>query len=330
MAQKHDEFMNSRFYLVLQPRMLVHTNTDHLPMFRKAVLTIGTFDGVHLGHQQIIRQLKSEAIANGGETVIVTFHPHPRKIVKDKPDGISLLNTLPEKIKLLESHGIDHLVVVPFTPEFSTLTAEQYVTDFLVRKFRPAILIIGYDHRFGQGRSGNYELLEEMGPGGGFEVKEIPEHILNTVTVSSTRIRQDLKEGKLAEANQFLGYPYGLSGTVVEGDRRGRTIGFPTANLRLEDEEKLIPADGVYAVTVSIGDRENVYRGMMNIGFRPTVGGTRRSIEIHIINFSEDIYGSVLHLKLHHYVRREKKFSSLEELKAQLIADQGEVVRLLT
>jgi riboflavin kinase/FMN adenylyltransferase len=310
--------------------MLVHRNTDLLPLFRKAVLTIGTFDGVHLGHQQIIRQLKSEALANGGETVILTFHPHPRKVVKGKPDGISLLNTLDEKIKLLESHGIDHLVVVPFTPEFSTLTAEQYVSEFLVSKFRPSILIIGYDHRFGQGRSGNYELLEEMAPAHGFEVREIPEHILNTVTVSSTRIRLDLKESKLAEANQLLGYPYMLSGTVVEGDKRGRTIGFPTANLRLEDDEKLVPADGVYAVTVSIGGRENVYRGMMNIGFRPTVGGTRRSIEVHIINFSEEIYGSVLHLKLHHYVRREKKFSSLEELKAQLTADQGEVVRLLT
>jgi riboflavin kinase / FMN adenylyltransferase len=310
--------------------MLVHRNTDHLPTFRNAVLTIGTFDGVHLGHQQIIRQLKSEAMAKSGETVILTFHPHPRKVVRGDQDGISLLNTLEEKITLLESHGINHLVVVPFTPEFSRLTAEQYVTEFLVSKFRPAVLIIGYDHRFGQGRSGNYELLEEMGPAHGFEVKEIPEHILNTVTVSSTRIRQDLKEGKLAEANQFLGYPYMLSGTVVEGDKRGRTIGFPTANLRLEDEGKLIPADGVYAVTVSIRGRENIYRGMMNIGFRPTVGGTRRSLEVHIINFSEDIYGSVLELKLHHYVRREKKFSSLEELKAQLTADQGEVVRLLT
>jgi riboflavin kinase/FMN adenylyltransferase len=251
-------------------------------------------------------------------------------VVKVKPDGISLLNTLDEKIRLLASHGIDHLVVVPFTPEFSTLTAEQYVKEFLVSRFRPALLIIGYDHQFGQGRSGNYELLEEMGPTHGFEVKEIPEHILNTVTVSSTRIRQHLKEGKLAEANQFLGYPYMLTGTVVEGDKRGRKIGFPTANLRLEDDEKLVPADGVYAVTVSIRGRENIYRGMMNIGFRPTVGGTRRSIEVHIISFSEDIYGSVLHLKLLHYVRREKKFSSLEELKAQLTADQGEVVRLLT
>jgi riboflavin kinase/FMN adenylyltransferase len=310
--------------------MLVHRNTDNLPAFRNAVVTIGTFDGVHLGHQQIIRQLKSEAVENGGETVIITFHPHPRKIVPGKPEGIALLNTMEEKIRLLDSHGVDHLVIVPFTAEFSTLTAQQYVTEFLVEKFHPSILIIGYDHRFGQGRGGNYELLEEMAPVNGFVVKEIPEHILNTVTISSTRIRTDLKEGKLAEANQFLGYSYPLSGTVIEGDKRGRTIGFPTANIRISDVEKLVPADGVYAVTLSIGEKQNIYRGMMNIGFRPTVGGTRRSVEVHILNFSEDIYGADLHLKLHHYVRREKKFASLDELKAQLAADREEVIRLLT
>jgi riboflavin kinase / FMN adenylyltransferase len=310
--------------------MLVHRNTNNLPAFRNAVVTIGTFDGVHLGHQQIIRQLKSEAIQNGGETVIITFHPHPRKIVKGKPDGISLLNTMEEKIRLLDSLGLDHLVIVPFTTGFSTLTAQQYVSEFLVRKFHPSVMIIGYDHRFGHGRAGNYELLEEMAPAHGFEVKEIPEHILNTVTISSTRIRHDLKEGKLAEANQFLGYPYLLSGVVVEGEKRGRTIGFPTANISIHDTEKLVPADGVYAVTLTIGSKENIYRGMMNIGFRPTVGGTRRSVEVHILNFTEYIYGAELHLKLHHFVRRERKFASLEELTAQLISDQEEVNRLLT
>ncbi len=310
--------------------MLVHKNTDHLPAFRKAVVTIGTFDGVHLGHQQIIRQLKSEALGNGGETIIVTFHPHPRKVVPGKTEGISLLNTMEEKIRLLDSHGIDHLVIVPFTAEFSILTAEQYVTEFLVKKFRPSVLIIGYDHRFGQGRKGDYELLEAMGPANGFEVWEIPEHILNTVTISSTRIRNDLREGKLAEANQFLGYPYPLTGTVVEGDKRGRTIGYPTANIRIDDPEKLVPADGVYAVTLSIGEKDNLYRGMMNIGYRPTVGGTRRSVEVHILNFSEEIYGMEVHLKLHNYVRKEKKFASLDELKSQLNMDNEEVIRLLT
>jgi riboflavin kinase/FMN adenylyltransferase len=309
--------------------MQVHRDIDHLPKFRNAVVTIGTFDGVHLGHQQIIRQLKAEAAAIGGETVIVTFHPHPRKVVKERSEGLFLLNTLDEKIHLLDGLGVDHLVVVPFTAGFSSLSAEDYVTQFLARLFRPVTLIIGYDHRFGQGRKGNYELLERMGPGLGFAVKEIPEHILNTVTISSTHIRRDLLEGKLAEANAFLGYPYPLSGVVEEGDKRGRTIGFPTANIKPVDEEKLIPADGVYAVTLTIDGGPNVYRGMMNIGFRPTVGGTRRSIEVHILNFTGDLYGRGLEIHLHHYVRKEKKFGSLDELKAQLENDREVTSTLL-
>jgi riboflavin kinase/FMN adenylyltransferase len=309
--------------------MQVHRNIEDLPPFRKAVVTIGTFDGVHRGHQQIIRLLKAEATANGGETVIITFHPHPRKVISGRKEGVLLINTLDEKIRLLGDLGINHLVVVPFTPEFSSLTAGEYIRDFLVSKFHPEVLIIGYDHRFGQGRKGDYQLLEEMGPVYGFEVKEIPEHVLNTVTISSTHIRNSLMEGKLAEANQFLGYPFPLSGTVVEGDKRGRTIGFPTANLVAFDPEKLIPADGVYAVTLQVGARKNLYRGMMNIGFRPTVGGDKRSLEVHILNFSEEIYGSVLSLKFHHYVRKEMKFPSLEALKSQLAADKEEVEKLL-
>jgi len=309
--------------------MQVHRDIDNLPPFRKAVVTIGTFDGVHQGHQQIIRQLKAEASAIGGETVIITFHPHPRKIVKGRSEGLFLLNTLEEKTELLDHFGIDHLVVAPFTPSFSVLSAEEYVTEFLARRFRPATLIIGYDHRFGQNRKGDYELLEQMGPSLGFEVKEIPEHIINTVTISSTRIRKDLLEGKLAEANAFLGYSYPLSGIVVEGDKRGRMIGFPTANISLTDNEKLVPADGVYAVTLTIEGSQNLYRGMMNIGYRPTVEGTRRTIEVHILNFSGQIYDRQLHMRLHHYVRRERKFPSLEALKIQLAADREETITLL-
>lgn len=308
--------------------MQVHQYIDQLPAFRNAVVTIGTFDGVHLGHQQIIRQLKTEAAACNGETLIVTFHPHPRKVVQGKDHGVELLNTPGEKISLLSSLGIDHLVIVPFTQEFSSMTAASYVKDFLVARFHPHILIIGYDHRFGHGRSGNYELLEQMGPELGFTVREIPEHILNTVTVSSTQIRNSLKEGRLAEANQFLGYPYRLSGTVVHGDQRGRTMGFPTANLDIP-EEKLLPAHGVYAVTLHIEDNARQFRGMMNIGTRPTVGGTRRSVEVHIFNFNEDIYGQKLDLHLHHYVRKERKFSSLDELKDQLGKDREEITMLL-
>jgi riboflavin kinase / FMN adenylyltransferase len=261
--------------------------------------------------------------------VIITFHPHPRKVIPGRTEGIALLNTLDEKIQLLGHLGINHLVVVPFTTEFSDLTAEEYIRDFLVSKFHPEVLIIGYDHRFGQGRKGDYQLLEAMAPIYGFEVKEIPEHVLNTVTISSTRIRNNLKEGKLAEANQFLGYPFPLSGAVVDGEKRGRTIGFPTANLEIADTEKLIPADGVYAVTLQVGAKKNQYRGMMNIGFRPTVGGHKRSVEVHILNFNEEIYGSELSLKLHYYVRKEMKFPSLDALTKQLAEDKEEVEKLL-
>lgn len=309
--------------------MQVHRNTDQLPTFKNAVVTIGTFDGVHLGHQQILRQLKAEAEQIGGETIIITFHPHPRKIVRGQQDQVQLLSTLEEKTAYLEAQGIHHVVIVPFTEHFASLTAKAYIQDFLVEKFHPAVLIIGYDHRFGQGRSGNYELLEEMAHDHGFRVKEIPEHVLHTVTISSTRIRNALKEGKLEEANENLGYAYRLSGVVVEGDKRGRTIGFPTANLLINDPEKLVPADGVYAVTLQVQGKPNDFRGMMNIGYRPTVNGTKRTVEVHIFNFSESIYGARLDLRLHHYLRTEKKFGTLEELQAQLEADRTEAKLLL-
>ncbi len=309
--------------------MQVHHNIDDLPVFRKAVVTIGTFDGVHLGHQQIIQQLTAEAKACGGESVIITFHPHPRKVVKGDHHTISLLNTMEEKIALLESHGIGHLVIVPFTDAFSRLTAREYVSHFLVAKVHPHTLIIGYDHRFGNDRKGNYELLEEMGPEYGFSVKEIPEHIINSITVSSTNIRKALLAGKLNEANENLGYPYILSGTVVHGDKRGRQIGFPTANLEIADREKLIPSNGVYAVKLAIGQRPGVHDGMMNIGVRPTVGGLKRMIEINIFNFSEEIYGERLKVYLHYYIREEKKFDSLDELREQISRDKHTVSALM-
>ena len=309
--------------------MQVHQNIDDLPLFRKAVVTIGTFDGVHLGHQQIIHQLIAEAKACGGESVILTFHPHPRKVVNSSQHPIYLLNSLEEKIELLETHGIDHLVVIPFTDQFSKMSAREYVSRFLAGKFHPYTLIIGYDHRFGNDRKGNYQLLEEMGPGYGFSVREIPEHIINSLTVSSTNIRKALLAGKLEEANDYLGYPYMLSGTVVHGDKRGRSIGFPTANLEVTDKEKLIPANGVYAVRIQAGQQRRIHNGMMNIGIRPTIAGTRRLIEVNIFAFSEDIYGEPLRVSLHHYLREEKKFASLDELRDQIIKDKKEILLLL-
>lgn len=311
--------------------MRVHRElAGSLPEFTKAVVTIGTFDGVHQGHRKIIAQMKEEAAKIGGETVIITFHPHPRKIVSSVPGDVKLLTTLSEKIRLLEAAGVDHLVVVPFDHRFSNQTAEEYVKDFLYHYFKPHTVIIGYDHRFGKGREGDYQLLKTYGHTLGFEVKEISEQLVNEIVISSTRIRQAISANDTDTANRFLGYPYFFEGVVIEGNKLGRTIGFPTANLHISSEEKLIPGNGVYAVMVNVSSEWLVgsevssisYKGMMNIGLRPTVDGKKRVIEVNIFDFSEDIYGKTLQVHVHHYLRGEVKFNGLEELKSQLQKDQ--------
>lgn len=306
--------------------MKVHRElVGSLPEFRNAVVTIGTFDGVHKGHQQIIAQLKEEAIKNNGETVIITFHPHPRKIVSSVPGDIKLLSTLSEKIKLLENAGIDHLVVIPFDHTFANQSAEDYITHFLYHYFKPATVIIGYDHRFGKGRSGDYHLLEHYGAKLGFEVKEISEEILNEIVISSTKIRQSLLATDVDTANQYLGYPYFFDGVVIEGNKMGRTIGYPTANLHISSEEKLIPGNGVYAVEI-IWKNGLPLKGMMNIGIRPTIDGKKRVIEVHIFNFDEEIYTESLEILIQHYLRSEVKFNGLAELKAQLHTDKQQAI----
>lgn len=310
--------------------MKVHRElASTLPLFRNAVVTIGTFDGVHLGHRQIIRQMKDEAAQVNGETVIITFHPHPRKVVSSVPGDIRLLNTLEEKIMLLEKAGIDHLIVVPFDNYFATQTADEYVEDFLYRYFRPHTVIIGYDHRFGKGRTGDYHLMETYGKKLGFVVREISEQLINEIVVSSTRIRQALKANDVDTANKFLGYSYFFSGTVIEGNKLGRTIGYPTANLRINSEEKLVPGNGVYAVTVN-SEATGPCKGMMNIGVRPTVDGVNRVIEVNIFDFNKDIYGAELEITLHHFLRGEVKFNGLDALKEQLRKDREASVDLLT
>jgi riboflavin kinase/FMN adenylyltransferase len=311
--------------------MRVHRElAGSLPEFRRAVITIGTFDGVHLGHRQIIKQMKAEAARIDGETVIITFHPHPRKIISSVPGDVKLLNTLNEKIALLDAAGIDHLVVVPFDHVFANQTAEQYVTDFLYKYFKPHTVIIGYDHRFGKGREGNYELMDAYGKQLGFEVKEISEQLMNEIVISSTRIRRSLMENDIETANGFLGYPYFFEGVVIEGNKLGRTIGYPTANLHISSEEKLIPGNGVYAVEVKSQKSEvKSLQGMMNIGVRPTVDGKKRVIEVNIFDFDEDIYGQTLQVHLHHYLRGEVKFNGLEELKEQLQKDKLAVIDYL-
>jgi riboflavin kinase/FMN adenylyltransferase len=302
--------------------MLVYRNTDLLPPFRNAVLTIGTFDGVHTGHQQVINQMKKRALEVDGETVIITFDPHPRTVVRAS-EGIRLINTLEEKIELLSGKGIDCLVVIPFTEKFAQLSAEDYIGQFLIRYFRPHTLIIGYDHRFGKGRLGNYELLEQQSAIYDFHLMEIPVHLLNSISVSSTRIREAIGAGDMETARQLLGYVYFFSGNVVEGNHLGRSIGYPTANLAIPDESKLIPGDGVYAVDISVSDEpDTIHHGMMNIGYRPTVDGSKKIIEVNIFNFDRDIYGKSVKVFVKKFLRSEKKFGSLEELKTQLAIDQ--------
>lgn len=307
--------------------MKLHNSTDNLPAFKNAVVTIGTFDGVHCGHQQIIKTLKDTAVAAGGETVIITFHPHPRKVVSSVVTGIRLITTLQERIDLIAKAGIDHLVVVPFTDYFANQTAEEYISDFLVAKFHPHTIIIGYDHRFGKERSGNFKLLQANAPEYGYRLMEIPEHLLDAVKVSSTNIRNAIIQGHIDEANKLLGYPFFFEGEVVHGDKIGRTLGYPTANLKMVDEEKIVLGDGIYAVTADVEGKN--YKGMMSIGFRPTINGKRRVVEVNLFDFSKEIYGQVIRVHVVKYLRSEVKFNGLEELKEQLHKDKEDSLQYL-
>ena len=329
--------------------MHIYYHIDQLPYFRNAVVTIGTFDGVHTGHAQILQQLREEAARIGGETVIITFYPHPRKVVGGGSGEVKLLNTLEEKIQLLSWQQVDHLVVVPFTEAFSRLTAEEYIREFLLRKFRPHTVIIGYDHRYGKGRLGDYHLLEQFSQSEGFVLQEIPVHLLNAVSVSSTRIREAIGQADIDGANQLLGYPYFFSGQVVEGRRLGRTIGYPTANLVVGNLEKMVPTDGVYAVEVAAVEADAItltvpttvkapvtapwsgvqWKGMMNIGKRPTVDGRERTIEVNIFDLDEDLYRRTLLVSVRKWLRSEEKFDGLDALKAQLGKDRLDALAAL-
>ena len=309
--------------------MQVHKDLEQLPVFRNAVVTIGTFDGVHLGHRQVIDRLKAQAAAINGESVIITFHPHPRKIVATGGPGIRLLNTLEEKLELLLEAGVDHVVVVPFTGAFASLHADEYINSFLVGRFHPHTVIIGYDHRFGRDRKGDYLLLEQYAVTCGYQLQEIPKHLLDDIGISSTRIREALLNGQPEKANNLLGYEFFFSGLVVDGDKLGRQLGYPTANLRVEDDEKLIPANGIYAVYAATGHNAEPVKGMMSIGFRPTVNGTKRVIEVNLFDFNQDIYGQHLRVYVKKYLREEVKFDSLEELVRQIDQDKLDSLEVL-
>ena len=303
--------------------MTVHHDLNQLPAFKNAVITTGAFDGVHIGHQEIISRMKQIALEIKGETVIVTFHPHPGKVISSIPGEIKQLTSLEERIELLTQSGIDHLVVVNFDYAFSNLTADAYVKTFLFDHFHPHTILVGYDHRFGNGRNGNFELLQKFGTELGFKVEQIHEKIIDQEIVSSTQIRNYILEHQIEKANALLGYPYLFDGFVVRGNQIGRTIGFPTANLHINDEEKIIPSNGVYDVKVKGNCLGNIiYNGMMNIGIRPTVDGQKKVIEVHILDFDQDIYEQNLTVMVYEYIRGEVKFDGLEALKVQLAKDK--------
>lgn len=286
---------------------------------KKTILTLGTFDGVHIGHQKILERIIANTANNKYESLVLTFFPHPRMVLQEKSE-IKLLNTIDEKIQLLENLGIQNLVIHPFDTTFSQLTAEEFVQTVLVDQFDIHKIIIGHDHRFGRNRTANIDDLIGFGKKYGFEVEQISVQEINDLSVSSTKIRNAISQGNIPLANEYLGYDYFLTGTVIKGKQLGRTIGFPTANLKIKEDYKLIPLNGVYVVK-SIINEKTVF-GMMNIGFNPTVSGEKLAIEIHFFDFNSDLYDQKITVSILHYLRPEQKFDSIELLRQQLEKDK--------
>lgn len=307
--------------------MIVYRSIEKPLPFKNAVITIGTFDGVHQGHQSILKHIQEEAQKIGGDSVVITFHPHPRLLLRPDDKSLQLISTLDEKIALLQKYGVQNIVVVPFTREFSNLSAEAYISDFLVHKFHPKKIVIGYDHHFGNNRMGNIDYLQKFKSKYSYEVDEIPKQVVSEIDVSSTKIRKALNVGNVKEAAILLGHEYTLQGIIKKGKQLGRTIGFPTANINSPEETKLIPAYGVYAVKVHY--KELLYKGMMNIGKRPTVDGMNMTIEVNIFDFDKEIYGEELKIEFVDRIRDEVKFSDIEALKKQIILDKIQVLSIL-
>ncbi|MDB5196021.1 MAG: riboflavin biosynthesis protein RibF [Flaviaesturariibacter sp.] len=312
--------------LYLSGSMQVHYDTTQLPGFKNAVITIGTFDGVHQGHQQLIGAMKTAATQIEGETVLVTFQPHPRKILQPER-SLELINTLDERIELLSKQCIDHLVIVEFTPAFSKMSADEYISQFLVERFHPHTIIIGYDHHFGANREGNFSLLEQKKELFGYQLTEIPKHVLNEISISSTKIREALQNGAIEDANDLLGYSFSFEGKVIHGDKLGRQLGYPTANLIYTDVDKIHLGEGVFAVWVDTGKEQK--KGMLSIGKRPTLNDTIERVEVNLFDFSGDLYDKTIRLKVISFLRPQEKYKSLDELIAQLDRDKSESLNRL-
>jgi riboflavin kinase/FMN adenylyltransferase len=306
--------------------MRIFEGLENVGQIKNPVVTIGTFDGVHIGHQKIIQQLILEAKKIEGESVLITFHPHPRLVLFPDNHNLQLLQTQTEKLQTLAENGLENVIILPFSKEFSQLSALDFVQTVLYKCLQAKKIIIGYDHQFGNDRRGNIDFLITHARDFNYEVIEIPAEEINEVNVSSTKIRTALQDGSVEIANAYLNKPFELTGTVVKGKQLGRTIGFPTANLELNDSTKLIPANGVYAVSVTINNEEKHYNGMMNIGFRPTVSQEQKqTIEIHLFDFQDNLYDSHLKVSLYKRIRKEEKFVNLASLKSQLSKDEAAI-----
>jgi len=305
---------------------IYHSVEDFLKL-NYAVVTSGTFDGVHVGHQKILSRLHEIAERTKGDTVVITFWPHPRLVLYPDAD-LKLLNTFEEKAELIKEQGVHHLLRIPFTKEFSQLSSKEFITKILVEKIGTKKLVIGYDHHFGKNREGSFEQLKLNSPKYGFDVEEISRQDVDHVAVSSSKIRKAIETSDLETATHLLGRPYRISGRVIKGDKLGRLIGFPTANIEIDSTHKLVPADGIYAVTVQ--HEHTVYNGMLYIGNRPTVDGSKRNIEVNIFNFDKEIYGESLTINFHQLIRGDIKFNDLEELKTQMKKDEEKSIQILS
>lgn len=308
--------------------MRIYYSLEDFIRLNFAVVTSGTFDGVHAGHRKILSRLKEIASKHGGETVVITFWPHPRFVLHPEEADLKLLNTFEEKAELLKEQGIQHLLRIPFTKEFSQISSQDFIANILVRTIGTRKLVIGYDHHFGKNREGSFDQLMQNGHHYGFGVEEIPRQDVDHVGVSSSKIRKALASGDIETANLFLGHPYTLSGEVIKGDKLGRVLGFPTANIFPDSRHKLIPAEGIYAVTIRY--EQSILKGMLYIGYRPTVNGSKKNIEVNIFDFDREIYGERLTVFFHKMIRHDSKFSDLEELKQRLRMDKEETLSILS
>ncbi len=308
--------------------MKVHRGLDNLPDFDKPVITIGSFDGVHYGHQKLIERIQLEAKQLDTETVVITFDPHPRQIVFPKDKTLQLINTTEEKISLFANFGIDHLVIVPFTVAFSQQSADEYIEKFLIQKFHPSVIIIGHDHKFGLNRSGDINFLKWHQEKGGYRVAEITAQQISDIVISSTKIRNFLSLGEIMQANALLGYHYLLTGEVKQGERIGHTLGFPTANIYLENNHKLVPKYGIYASKTTVNNK--IYNSMLYIGDRPSYKHLpNRTIEVNIFDFKDDIYGMEIKVEIVDFIRDDIEFTNTEDLIKQLNLDKQSAVSIL-